>query len=164
MLPHGLASTGAAENFSSLKVYPGGAVRIRFALVTGGADAPPTGFHLYFSTGGAYAVVPDSFGAGNVKFCGVAANLPTNGSATTDQLSTAGTFVAGGLILTSSAIPTITMANGNKTELEYCVAFDSDASGTYTFRVYQQDGTALNTYTVTPSVVMTTVAAGGAGF
>ena len=89
---------------------------------------------------------------------------PSNGAATTDQLSTSGTFVAGGLVLTSNAVPNVTLANGNKTELEYCVAFDTDASGTYTFRLYQQDGSALNTYTVTPTITIVSSSAGGSGF
>lgn len=166
ILPYGRASTGAAENYTSYPVRVGGKIRMRFAVVCGGADCPATAFYLYASTGGAYAQVPDTFGSANVQFCGVTddINQPANGASTTDQLSTSGTFVAGGLVLTSNAIPTVTLANGNKTELEYCVAFDTNASGTYTFRVYTQEAAALDTYTVTPSIAIVSNASGGSGF
>lgn len=166
ILPYGIASTGAAENFTTYPVRVGGKLRLRFSVVCGGADCPPTGFYLYTSTGGDYAQVPDSFGSDNVAFCGVTdpVNQPNNGSTTTDQLSTSGTFVAGGFILTSNAIPTIDLAENNKTELEYCVKFDTDASGDYTFRVYTQSGNALDTYTVTPTITLGPSVAGGSGF
>lgn len=151
-------SIRSAEGASTMYVIKGGAVRTRFAITCGGADCPPTGFYLYYSTGGGYAIIPNTFDSGNISFCGstyVDATIPENGSATTNQLSTAGTFVPGALIFTSNAIPTITgLNNGYKTELEYCIRFDSDASGSYTFRVYQQDGTALDTYTVTPTITI----------
>lgn len=167
ILPYGFGSAGAAENFANYKVTQGGKIRIRFSVVVGVSDAPPTAFTLFYSTGGSYAQLPDSFGADNVQFCGTLSGLdiPANGGGTTNQLSTGGTFVAGGVIFTSGAIPTVTGLNtGFKTELEYCVAFDTDATGNYDFRVYQQDGTALDTYTMTPRIVLVPSAAGGSGF
>jgi hypothetical protein len=148
----------SAENVAAFSVVKNGGLRTRFALTCGGADCPPTGFYLYYSTGGAYAAVPDDFTADNVAFCGSSYSgplIPVNGSATTAQLSTSGTFAVGGVIYTSNAIPTVSgLNNGYKTELEYCVKFDADATGTYTFRVRQQDGTVLNTYTVTPTITI----------
>lgn len=164
MKPDGFASTGAAENFATLPVRKGGSVRLRFALVCGGADCPDTAFYIYYAQGGAYALVPDTFGAGNVATCGDVGSTPNSGTATTNQLSTAGTFVAGGYVNTSNAVPEIVgFLNGYKTENEYCVKFDTDASGTYTFRAYLQGGIALDTYTVTPTVTITESRM-GAGF
>jgi len=154
------------EGVSSFSVVKNGAVRLRFALVCSGADCPPSGFYLYYATGGSYVPVPDVYGVDNIAFCGEAYSngpRPENGAATTNQLSTAGTFTPGGVVYSANAIPTITGFNTNyKTELEYCVRFNSSASGAYTFRVYQQDGTALNTYTLTPIVTILAPQASGA--
>ncbi len=148
----------SAEGVSTYSVIAGGAFRIRYAITCGGANCDSTGFYVYYATGGGYAAVPDTFGAGNVAFCGstfVDPLIPSNGSSTTNQLSTGGTFVPGGIVFSANAIPTISgLNNGYKTELEYCIRFDTDASGTYTFRLYNQTGSALDTYTITPSVVI----------
>jgi hypothetical protein len=155
----------SVENAALFAVIKGGATRQRFAVTCAGADCPPKGFFLYYSTGGAYAAVPDAFDAGNVAFCGSTYSgtlVPANGAATTNQLSTSGTFTPGGVVFTSNAIPTVTgLNNGYKTELEYCIKFDTDATGTYTFRVRRQDGTVLDTYTVTPSIVLVDQQASG---
>jgi hypothetical protein len=163
ILPYGFASSGAAENFANYKVRKGGKIRLRFSVVCGGSNCPPTAFNLYRSTGGAYSALTDSFGvSGGFKFCGEVTGSPVNGSSTTDQLSTAGPFVAGGIMFTASAIPTVSgLNNGYKTELEYCVDVrDSASTGNVDFRVYRQDGTALNTYSVTPRIVIEDPAAG----
>lgn len=163
ILPYGFASTGEAENFANYKVRKGGKIRLRFSIVCGGANCPPTAFNLYRSTGGAYSPLTDSFGvSGGFKFCGEVVGAPTNGGPTTNQLSTAGTFVAGGVMYTASAVPTISGLNtGYKTELEYCVDVrDTASTGNVDFRVYQQDGTALNAHTVTPRIVIDEISAG----
>jgi hypothetical protein len=162
--PDGVASTGAAENFSNMTVIPGGSVRVRFAVTCTTADCPPAGFvPRYSKNGGAYTVVPDAFTADNISLCGVSSNLPNNGTATTDQLSTSGAFAAGAVVLTSNAIPTVDIALNGKTELEYCFTFDTDAASGdyYDFRLYDQDGSTI-TYTVTPRITVN-AAAGGFG-
>lgn len=165
LLPHGFANTGAAENFVNYPVMKGGKHRIRFALTCAVAACPDAGYYLRYSlNGGAYTVVPDAFTADNIAFCGVIPHTPANGSTTTEQLSTSGTFTPGGIVFTSNAIPTISgFASGNKTEVEYCLKYDQDASTHYDFRVYTQSGAALNTYTVTPRVVIQDTASGGVG-
>lgn len=166
--PDGLASTGAAENVSRMEVMVGGYIRVRFALTCTNANCPATGFYLYYSkNGGAYAVVPDDLGADHVAFCGTSPwlNTPSNGAATTDQLSTSGTFVAGATVMTSNAIPSLTLAQNNKTENEYCVRFGPSAvpGDYYDLRIYQQSGAAIDAYTVTPRITVTG-ASGGSGF
>ncbi len=171
---HGLRGTEAApvgtpyatapENTNVL-MRAGGSVRLRIAITCTTADCPPTGFFpRYSKNGGAYTVVPDVFGVDNIAFVGTGpdANIPTNGTATTDQLSTSGTFVAGALVRTSNAIPTVDLAQNGKTELEYVFTFDTDAvvNDTYDIRVYQQDGTGLNAYTVTPRMTIMAPSAG----
>lgn len=154
----------APEN-TSLKVVPGAKFRLRFAITCTTADCPAVGFiPRYRRNGGAYTVVPDSFGADNIAFFGTSADpdIPTSGTATTDQLSTSGTLVACALVRTSNAIPTVDLALNNKTECEYAFALDSDVApgDTFDFRLYLQDGTALNTYTVTPRVTVEAVSGG----
>lgn len=163
ILPLGWPSTGAAENLSiSYPVYAGGKWRLRFAIVCGVAACPDDAYVLKYSlNGGSYTTIPDTAGADGISFCGSISTDPANGSATTNQLSTAGTFRAGGMVFTSNAIPTITnMASGNKTENEYCLKLNSSATGTFAFRIYTQNGTALNTYTATPQVIVGTPAFG----
>ena len=154
----------APEN-SNILVRVGGSVRLRLALTCTTADCPPTGFYPRYSrNAGAYTVIPDVFATDNIAFCGTSPDpdIPTNGTSTTAQLSTAGAFVAGALVRTSNAIPTVDIALNGKTELEYCIAFDTDATAgdTYDVRLYQQDGTVLNAYTITPRMTLATERAG----
>lgn len=166
--PLALPYASAPENVN-IFVRPGGSLRLRVALTCTTADCPPTGFFPRYSknAGGYSNVVPDVYGADNIAFCGTSpdADIPANGMASTDQLSTSGTFAAGALVRTSSAIPTVDVALNGKTELEYCFSLDTDTttSDTYDIRVYQQDGTALNAYTVTPRITIIG-SAGASGF
>lgn len=155
--PETTTDTRGDENVSSFEVVRGGAVRVRFAVVCSSSDCPPSAFFLRYSTDGVtYTVIPDTFATDHIAACGSQyGNLGVeNGVRTTNQLSTAGTFIFGGVVLNSNAIPTISgLNNGFKTELEYCVAWDSSATGTYTLRVYEQTGSAI-IYTVTPTVTI----------
>ena len=65
-------------------------------------------------------------------------------------------------VRTSNAIPTVDMVLNGKTECEYVFTFDTDATAgdIYDIRMYQQDGTALNAYTVTPRMTLTAPSAG----
>lgn len=147
-----------AENVATFSVQKGGAFRLRLAIVCGVAACDPTGFYLRYATGGGYTLIPDTFAAGNIALCGgtySGSTIPSDGTVTISLLSTAGTFVPGAIIFTAAAVPTLTLANGNKSELEYCIRFDTDATGTYTFRLYKQSGDPLDAHTVTPSVTVT---------
>jgi len=168
MVPAGLANTGEAENLSNIQVRASAEIRLRIAITCTTADCPATGFFLRYSrNSGTYTVVSDTFGADNIAFAGTGPDpdIPNSGTVTTCQLSTGGTCESGALVRTSSAIPTVTLATGAKTEIEYVIALDSDAvaTDTYDFRIYKQDGSTVNAYTVTPR--MTVIGAiGGMGF
>lgn len=145
------------ENVATFTTVQGGAHRIRFSVVCDIADCAPEGFYLRYAQGGGYSVIPDSFGGGNIAFCGstyTGGLIPTNGTPTTDQLSTGGTFVPGAVVFTSNAIPTVALATGYKTELEYCLRYSQSATGDYTYRLYTQTGSALSAYTNTPTVTI----------
>lgn len=164
ILPHGFPATGSAENFPNYKVYPGSKIRVRFAVVCGVSNCPSSAFHPYFSTGGGYAIITDDFNTNDIKMCGLASStdMPQNGQATTNQLSTAGTFIPGGIVFTANDTPAILGLNtGYKTEMEYCMQTDVDASGFFDIRLYLDNGSALNTYTSTPRLVVNPIASGG---
>lgn len=146
------------ENRTTMPVIQGGAVRVRIAITDGTANAPSVGLILRYSKdGGVYTVVPSTPGADGIAMCedtysGIGVE---SGTVTTNQLSTAGTFVPGAIVLSSSAIPTITGLNiGYKTELEPCVRWDTSVSGTYTLRFYEQTGDPFGAYTATPSITL----------
>lgn len=163
ILPYGVAGA-SAENFSSFTVFPGSKIRIRFSVTCASAACDDTGFNLYYSkNGGSYTSIPNTAGADAISFCGSLSGIPSNGSATTNLLTTAGTFTAGGFVSTSNAIPTVTgLVSGGKTENEYCVALSSSASSgdTYDFRMYKQTGSALDTYSNTPRLSVIPMAFG----
>lgn len=154
-----------AENISNINVVKDGAVRIRMAVKNSVSDAPPFGMLLYYKrNGGAATVVPSNFGADGIAMCGDSyADLGvTNGSVTTNQLSTSGTFVPGAVILNSAAVPTITGLNvGYKTEPEYCVRWGSTASGTFALILHEQNGTAVGTTAVPTVTIVPSEANGG---
>jgi hypothetical protein len=167
--PVALRTAGGESENLNIKPMPGGKARLRFSVTCSTADCPPEAFYPYVdvNSAGSYAVVPDTFGSANIAFCGtgIEADVPTSGEATTDQLSTSGTFVAGALVRTSNAIPTVDLDNdpASKTELEYCFVWDTDAAAdaTYDFRLRKQDGSVLDTYTVTPRATIQAIGAGG---
>lgn len=158
-------SVRSAENASSFDVVQDGAVRVRFAVkCDAGTDCASSAFALYFAQGGGYSALTNTPGAGNVSFCGstyTGPNTLINPTPTTNQLSTSGTFIPGAVVYSADAVPNVTLAATNKTEIEACVKFTAAASGDYTFRLYLQDGTPLGTYTVTPSVTVVPMQAGG---
>lgn len=153
------------ENVASFPVVAGGAERIRFAVkCDAGTDCAASAFSVYVAQGGGYSALTNTPGAGNVSFCGstyTGDNTLANPTPTTNQLTTSGTFVPGAVIYTADAVPAVTLAATNKTEIEACVKFTAAASGTYTFRIYLQDGTPLGTYTNTPSVTVGPMQANG---
>ncbi len=82
----------------------------------------------------------------------------TDGAATTDLLNPTGSFVAGNGN-DDNTTATIVFAIGEHTEIEFCILIrkmsnDGHVPDTdfFEFRVYKDDGTALDTYTVTPRV------------
>jgi hypothetical protein len=154
-----------APESTNVFVRVGGSVRLRASIKNSVSDPPPTGFLWYVShNGGAYGVMPVTFGADHVAYCGTGPDpdIPQDFTPTTNQLSTTGTFVAGALLRTSNAVPTVDIALNGKTEIEGCFSWDTSvtAGDTFDFRLRQQDGTVLNTYTVTPRA---TIAAERAG-
>ena len=157
----------APEN-TNIYIRPGGSVRLRMGLSCTTAACPASAFYLYYSkNGGAYTAVPDTYDSGNIGFCGTGPDpdIPASGTATTQQLSGSGTFAAGGLIRTSNSIPSIDIVLNGRTENEWCLSFNASAVATdfYDFRYRKQDGSVIDTYSVTPrATIMSTQS--GMGF
>lgn len=160
---------GTTNENKSIFMSSGGKVRLRLSVTCTIANCPPAGFFLRYSlNGGGYQssnVVPNVFAGDKIAFCGTSpdADIPLSGTLTTNQLTTGGAYIAGALVRTSNAIPTVDLALNGKTEVEYCLAFSTATiNDTYDFRIYQQDGTVL-VYTNTPRVTMIG-SQGGLGF
>ncbi len=140
--------------------------RIRFGINS--ATGPETeGFQIRSQKNGAggYTLIPNTatpFIAGpgdNVEIQCIDGSY-TDGAATTDLLNPTGSFVAGNGN-DDNTTAAIVFAVGEHTELEFCILFRklSDtghlADGDFfDFRIYRDDGTALDTYTVTPRVTV----------
>ena len=140
--------------------------RIRFG-VNSAVSGETEGFQIRSQKNGAggYTLIPNTatpftFGAGdNVEIQCIAGSY-TDGAATTDLLNPTGSFVAGNGN-DDNTTAAIVFATGEHTELEFCILFRklSDtghlADGDFfDFRIYRDDGTALDTYTVTPRVTV----------
>lgn len=153
------------ENLSTLNVVKNGGARVRVAVKDSTSNAPPFGVILYYKkNGGSATIVPSTPGADGIAMCENSyANIGVeSGAATTDRLSTSGTFVPGAVVLRAAAIPTITgLDTGFKTELEYCIRWDGTASGVYTFFLFEQNGNPVGTTAVPSATIITSQAAGG---
>lgn len=162
---HGLRGTESApmvltyNGTDGISLPAGAKVRLRVEVTCTVANCPAIGFIPRYSlNGGSYTVIPDDFAADNIAFLGTSAepDVPLSGTATT-----AGS-VACAIIRTSNAIPTISLNTSQTARCEYAVRFDTDASGVYTFRLYDQNGAVLNGgYSVTPKVTMVGAQASG---
>ena len=152
ILPH-----TAAANSTNISVVRGGAYRVRIAVLRNTSDTVAIAPTLYYSkNAAAYAALPASFGADNIKFfgTGVDADIPSHLTATTNLLGAvgAGSFVAGAIIRTSASIPNTSLAPTNWTEFEWVIEHDTDSTigDTFDFRARTEAGAVLDTYTVTP--------------
>jgi hypothetical protein len=180
---HGLRGTGAspqvlphaaAVNNTNITIIKGGSVRLRMAIIRNTADTLNISPKLYceltpIATGipGGYFTVPDAFDANNIKFRGTDTDpdIPTSGTLTTNLLGAvgAGSFVPGALMRTADAVPAVSIAPTNWTEMEWILDIDSDATAgdTYDCRPRDQDGTIFSTHTVTPRMTVINEQAGG---
>jgi hypothetical protein len=137
---------------------PGAAFRLRVKFRTND-DPPGTTYKLRYSKdGGAYTDIPDAFAADGIAWYGATADadIPAAGTPTTEQLTSdeaSNTVCA--VIRTSSDYPLLDL-NNSETECEYAVKISTSvaATSTFDFRVYKGDDTALDTYTVTPRLIV----------
>ena len=157
----------ASANDTNVSIVPGGRIRVRLKVDCTVADCDALGMSLRYSlNSGSYTVVPDTFSADNIQFFGssVDVDIPNSGEETTELLTSGhSTNVTCAIIRTSNAVPNVNLSQDSETECEYAIQLDSDVSGgdTYDFRLYNQNGDALNVYTVTPRLTVVPMSASG---
>lgn len=156
--------TGHAAENTSVTLPRGAAFRLRVKFKTDDDPASTTFTLRYSKDAGAYTAIPDTVGADLISWYGTigASDIPTAGTATTELLtSDEATNVACAVIRTSADYPTLDFNNG-ETECEYVIQISNSVSigTTYDFRVYKSDGTALDTYTLTPRLTIGSYVAG----
>jgi hypothetical protein len=132
-----------STNAATLRAMVHGKYLARFGLKTTVADTPATNYALRYSkNGGAYTAVPSFTGVEDVGIC----DAPGVSASNTTQRLTSGSFEAGRVVEVGAGIPTITMTNGESTELLYPICYGPNlVAGTdnIKFRLYKDDGTAL---------------------
>jgi len=117
-----------------------------YLFVTNDDDERSSGFAVTVHRGAAFELAASS-------------NISAGGENTTAQLTppsgkTTGDFTAGRIQDDENPADAIDIAEGNYTELEWCIKALSGASGDYQFRIVESDGTELDTYTVTPELTV----------
>jgi hypothetical protein len=126
------------------------------------ASAGAFGYTLFAQkngSGGYAAITNGPCAATGICFATGTGILPPEllaGISTTEQLAGAGTFVAGGPLLSAAEVPNVTLAAGQDTELVGALAIgDGNVAGDFfDLRVYKTGGTALNAYTQTPRITV----------
>jgi hypothetical protein len=128
--------------------------RARFCPAETGGGSEVRAYELRYSIGGAYLLVTGSTPI-QVTSSAETSWTITDGDPTTDRLSGSGSFVAGEYSEDgSTAAVTLVSQYSN---VEYCLTIDSAQvadEDTITLRVYFAGGTALDSYSVTPTITV----------
>jgi hypothetical protein len=153
-----LGATGAA-----LSVVPGAAFALEFQVDCTTADCAPTSHRLRYSlNAGAYFDAPDTPGADLVAFYGDTTDTSVLTGALTCCLTGALTPVDGTTNFTSAAVPVVDLAQNSSVVHRYMIRLSTavTAGSVYCFRLYNQDGNALNTSTTTPCITVVPMSIG----
>ena len=143
-----------AENGNMSSVL-GGVFRVRLKVANTVAAASPMAFALFYDRNDSTWVrVTDSCATSAIVFKD-APQLVT-GTLTTEQLqSSHATNIDCQIIESAGAEPTLTLPQNSETECEYAVRVCTDAAlGAMRFRVQNNVGAALSSYTVTPTATI----------
>lgn len=155
----GSCSLGPDVNTQAAVFGTDALARVRVEIQAGVATTSPFGVALYCrNDAGAYARVQDAYGSNAFRFVGAGAdsvtiNIPPSLTPTTQRLSS-GSFVAGAMLRDQTAsfvVPALT--SGSRTEIEFVVHFNLADGETADCQARKDDGTAFDTYTMTPRVV-----------
>jgi len=137
-------------------------IRIRVLLNTTVKDETD-GYSLYQNyNGGGYAPVTTSSTEVKAVASGHTPTPPADGDATTERLSGPDTFTAGQWV-DDGIVDSMTIAVGEETELEFCVEIvgaDVADALDILFEVRFDNGTALDGYTIRPTVTVSKPAGG----
>ena len=135
----------------------GAMFRVHIKVSNNVADAAARALYLCYQENGtgAYAPLPDSCASSNTCF-GNAPDL-ADGAPTPELLTpTEATFVPGCLLKTANSQCIVTLPQNSETGIEASVQIKDTASiaNTYSYRICESGGAALNTYTQTPVVTV----------
>ena len=158
------ASGGAAENRGAANaqrtVVKGGAVALMVQLdCTGGDCGVVQPRFRYNINGGSFAnVVPDSPTADGVSYWGGSIPSGLNNGAADGPISGALAHTDSVTLTTSAAIPTITLANNTSYTLRGIFLIDAAINDVVCFKIYDQGGSALASYTPAAGSCLTVIA------
>lgn len=125
---------------------------------TSGASVVVQPRFRYNINGGSFSnVVPDSSTADGVSYWG-AASSNLNSGAADGPISGALAHTDGITLTSSAAIPTITMSNNTSYTLRGIFRLDATIGDVVCFKIYDQGGSALTSYTPTDGACLTVIA------
>jgi hypothetical protein len=148
---------------ASITVVPGAAFQVEIQTDCTTANCDPLGQRLRYNlAGGAYNAIPDSFGADLISFYGATTETSILSGTATCCITGALTTNDGTTNFTSAAIPLFDLAQDASTVQRYVIKLSPSATAgsIYCFRVYSQDGNAMDTYTTTPCVTVEAMSIG----
>jgi hypothetical protein len=144
---------GAIESYgavgATVPVMVGGAVILDVQVDCTTADCSALSLRLHGNlNSGAFTAVPDAFGAKHHKFYGVTADPDILSGSASCCLTGALTENDGATQFTSSAIPSFDLAQDASIVQRYVLSIGSGATAgdTMCFKVYSQDGNAMDSY------------------
>lgn len=154
---------GAAD--AQRTIVKGGAAAVMVQLnCTGGACGVLQPRFRYNINSGAFTnVVPDSPTADGVSYWGASAPIGLNNGAADGPISGALAHTDGLTLTTSSAIPTIELANNTSYTLRGIFTVDAAIGDVVCFKAYDQGGSALASYTPSAGACVTVIAAQSTG-
>lgn len=147
---------------TGITIPPNSCVRVRAQVSNSVADFGASGYTVYSQKNGSggYAAIPNGpCTSTGICFASGTGTLPPEllTGSTTEQLAGAGTFTAGGSMLSMSEVPSVTLTTGLDTELlpALCVGSGNSAGDYFELHVVRPpSGTALDTYTQTPKITI----------
>ncbi|MDI3463623.1 MAG: hypothetical protein OJF50_002444 [Nitrospira sp.] len=146
-----------AGESQSASIAPTGEFRIRAEITGSGATTTPFGVALYCQKNvGGYSRVTNTLGAHGLRMVGggVILDMPASLTPTTRRFSSSGSFHAGAMIrdqATAFTVPALPV--GDTTEVVFTTAAVTTIGNTITCQVRQDDGSQLEAYTVTPTLL-----------
>jgi hypothetical protein len=163
---------GAIDSYgdagATVPVMVGGAVILDIQVDCTTANCDPLGLRLHGNAnGGAFSAVPDSAGSNNQLFYGATSDSDILNTTVSCCLTGALTQNDGTTLFTSAAIPVFDLAQDASVVQRYVLKVGPSASAgdTMCFKVYSQDGNALDAYTPSAGACLTVVGpSAGIGF
>ena len=161
--------SGSAENRGSADaqrtVAKGGAAALMTQVNCTGGDCGVLQPRLRYNVnGGTFAsVIPDTPTADGVSMWGAATSVFLNNGVADGPISGALAHTDGITLTTSAQIPTITMGNNTSYTLRWLVKVDAAIDDVVCFKMYDQGGSALTTYTPAAGACLTVISPQASG-